>query len=78
VNYVIAAQSAAHGEVTAFDPGIIAESTTALKGLSISEAVMELDLTGPRCWCSGMPGTAASTWFIAGRMAISAGSTGRP
>jgi ribosomal subunit interface protein len=33
-------------EVTAFDPVIVAESTTALKILSVSEAVMELDLTG--------------------------------
>jgi ribosomal subunit interface protein len=33
-------------EVTAFDPVIIAEATTALKRLSVSEAVMELDLTG--------------------------------
>jgi ribosomal subunit interface protein len=29
-----------------FDPVIIAESTTALKRLSVSDAVMELDLTG--------------------------------
>ena len=33
-------------EVTEFNPVIIAESTTALKQLSVSEAVMELDLTG--------------------------------
>jgi hypothetical protein len=33
-------------EVTAFNPVIIAESTTSLKQLSVSEAVMELDLTG--------------------------------
>lgn len=29
-----------------FNPVIIAESTTALKSLSVSEAVMELDMTG--------------------------------
>jgi len=33
-------------EATDFAPVIIAESTTALKALSVSEAVMELDLTG--------------------------------
>ena len=33
-------------EVTEFNPVIVAESTTALKQLSVSEAVMELDLTG--------------------------------
>jgi hypothetical protein len=29
-----------------FSPAIIAESTTALETLSVSEAVMELDMTG--------------------------------
>jgi ribosomal subunit interface protein len=33
-------------ETTGFDPVIIAESTTALKRLSVSDAVVELDLTG--------------------------------
>jgi ribosomal subunit interface protein len=33
-------------ELTEFSPVIIAESTTALKQLSVSEAVLELDLTG--------------------------------
>jgi ribosomal subunit interface protein len=33
-------------EVTEFNPIIIAESTTLLKQLSVSEAVMELDMTG--------------------------------
>jgi ribosomal subunit interface protein len=32
--------------LTGFDPVIIAESTTALRRLSVSDAVMELDLTG--------------------------------
>ena len=46
-SYVIAApESDAHGEVREFDPVIIAESTTALKQLSVSEAVLELDMTG--------------------------------
>jgi putative sigma-54 modulation protein len=46
-SYVIAAPQhdgdEEHGE---FNPVIIAESTTALKRLSVSEAVVELDLTG--------------------------------
>jgi ribosomal subunit interface protein len=33
-------------DATVFNPVIIAESTTALKRLSVSEAVVELDLTG--------------------------------
>jgi ribosomal subunit interface protein len=33
-------------EVIEFNPVIVAESTTALKQLSVSEAVMELDMTG--------------------------------
>jgi hypothetical protein len=33
-------------EITEFNPVIVAESTTALKRLSVSEAVMELDMTG--------------------------------
>ena len=36
-------------EVTAYSPVIIAEATTSLKRLSVSEAVMELDLTGSAC-----------------------------
>ena len=46
-SYVIAAP--AHDsdeEVTEWNPVIIAESTTTLKRLSVSEAVMELDMTG--------------------------------
>jgi hypothetical protein len=34
---------------TAYSPVIIAEATTSLKRLSVSEAVMELDLTGVAC-----------------------------
>jgi ribosomal subunit interface protein len=36
-------------EVTGYSPVIIAEATTSLKRLSVSEAVVELDLTGAAC-----------------------------
>ncbi len=46
-SYVIEAPSHDDDEeVTEFNPVIIAETTTALKQLSVSEAVMELDMTG--------------------------------
>jgi len=46
-SYVIAApQHDDEDEATAFNPVIIAESTTALKRCSVSEAVTELDMTG--------------------------------
>jgi ribosomal subunit interface protein len=47
-SYVIAAPQpeGEEEEVTEFNPVIIAESTTELKRLSVSEAVMELDMTG--------------------------------
>ena len=46
-SYVIAApEHDADEEVTEWNPVIIAESTTALKRLSVSEAVMELDMRG--------------------------------
>ena len=46
-SYVIAAPAHdSEDEVTEWNPVIIAESTTALKRLSVSEAVMELDMTG--------------------------------
>jgi ribosome hibernation promoting factor len=46
-SYVIAApEHDTDEEVTEWNPVIIAESTTALKRLSVSEAVMELDMTG--------------------------------
>src|SRR3979490_623032 len=39
-----------HGDENAtYNPVIIAETTKALKRLSVSEAVMELDLTGANC-----------------------------
>jgi ribosomal subunit interface protein len=46
-SYVI--EAPADDEVTAYSPVIIAEATTSLKRLSVSEAVMELDLTGVAC-----------------------------
>ena len=46
-SYVIAAPAYdGDEEVVEWNPVIIAESTTALKRLSVSEAVMELDMTG--------------------------------
>jgi ribosomal subunit interface protein len=46
-DYVIAAPGQEDSDdVTAFNPVIIAESTTALKRFSVSEAVMQLDMTG--------------------------------
>ena len=47
-SYVIEAP-ADEDEVAAYSPVIIAEATTSLKRLSVSEAVMELDLTGVAC-----------------------------
>jgi ribosomal subunit interface protein len=48
LSYIIAAPEHDNDDdgMTGFDPVIIAESTTALKRLSVSDAVMELDLTG--------------------------------
>jgi ribosomal subunit interface protein len=45
-SYVIEAPSHEDEEVHEFNPVIIAEATTSLKRCSVSEAVMELDLTG--------------------------------
>ena len=46
-SYVIAAPAHdSEDEVATFNPVIIAESTTALQRLSVSEAVTELDMTG--------------------------------
>src|SRR3974390_108523 len=46
-SYVIAAPDhESEDEITDFNPVIIAEATTALERLSVSEAVMELDMTG--------------------------------
>ncbi len=48
-SYVIEAPSESGEEVTGYNPVIIAEVTTSLKRLSVSEAVMELDLSGAPC-----------------------------
>ena len=46
-SYVIAApEQDTDEEIAEFNPVIIAESTTALKRMSVSDAVMQLDLTG--------------------------------
>src|SRR5262249_28688665 len=46
-SYVIAApDNESEEEITDFNPVIIAESTTTLERLSVSDAVMELDMTG--------------------------------
>jgi ribosomal subunit interface protein len=45
-SYVIAAPDADEDEAHEFTPVIIAESTQALRRLPVSEAVLELDLTG--------------------------------
>jgi ribosome hibernation promoting factor len=48
-SYVIEAPAEGDEEVTGYNPVIIAEATTSLRRLSVSEAVMELDLTGASC-----------------------------
>ncbi|CCE09458.1 putative sigma (54) modulation protein [Bradyrhizobium sp. STM 3843] len=48
-SYVIEAPAEGDEEVSAYSPVIIAEATTALKRLSVSEAVLELDLSGASC-----------------------------
>ena len=48
-SYVIEAPGEGDEEVTGYNPVIIAEATTSLKRFSVSEAVMELDLTGAPC-----------------------------
>jgi ribosomal subunit interface protein len=49
-SYVIEAPAEGDEEVTTtYSPVIIAEATTSLRRLSVSEAVMELDLTGAAC-----------------------------
>ncbi|MGV7218323.1 ribosome hibernation-promoting factor, HPF/YfiA family [Bradyrhizobium sp. UFLA05-112] len=47
--YVLEAPGEGEDEVTGYSPVIIAESTTSLRQLSVSEAVMELDLSGAHC-----------------------------
>jgi ribosomal subunit interface protein len=48
-SYVIEAPAEGDEEMAGYSPVIIAEATTSLKRLSVSEAVMELDLTGAAC-----------------------------
>ena len=48
-SYVIEAPAESEDELDGYNPVIIAEATTSLKRLSVSEAVMELDLTGAAC-----------------------------
>ena len=48
-SYVLEAPGEGEDEVTGYSPVIIAEATTSLKWLSVSEAVMELDLSGAPC-----------------------------
>ncbi len=49
-SYVIEAPASdGDDEVDGYNAVIIAEATTALKRLSVSEAVMELELTGVAC-----------------------------
>ncbi|RQH08707.1 ribosome-associated translation inhibitor RaiA [Bradyrhizobium sp. RP6] len=47
--YVLEAPGEGEEEITGYSPVIIAEQTTSLKRLSVSEAVMELDLSGAPC-----------------------------
>ena len=49
LSYVIEAPAEGDEEMSGYSPVIIAEATTSLKRLSVSEAVMELDLTGAAC-----------------------------
>ena len=48
-SYVIEAPADDDEVTTGYNPVIIAEATTSMKRLSVSEAVMELDLTGAAC-----------------------------
>ena len=48
-SYVLEGLGEGDDEITGYSPVIIAEATTSLKRLSVSEAVMELDLTGAAC-----------------------------
>ena len=48
-SYVIEAPADDDEVTTGYNPVIIAEATTSMKRLSVSEAVMELDFTGAAC-----------------------------
>ena len=77
-SYVIEAPAEGDEEVTEYSPVIIAEATTSLKRLSVSEAVMELDLTGAACMVfqHGSSGR-VNIIYRRERTAMSAGSTRR-
>jgi len=65
-SYVIEAPThESEDEVTELNPVIIAESTTVLKQLSVSEAVMELDLTGAPVVVFRHAAMDGSTWCTA-------------
>ncbi len=77
-SYVIEApEQESDEEVTEFNPVIIAESTTSLRTLPVSEAVLELDLTGAAVVVFRHAGHGRIN-IVYRRMAISAGSTHRP
>ncbi|QWG13273.1 ribosome-associated translation inhibitor RaiA [Bradyrhizobium sediminis] len=48
-SYIIEAPADEEQDDVGYNPVIIAEATTSLKRMSVSEAVMELDLTGAAC-----------------------------
>ena len=48
-SYVIEAPAGDEHDEAGYSPVIIAEATTSLKRMSVSQAVMELDLTGAAC-----------------------------
>jgi hypothetical protein len=45
-SYVIEAPDEAAEEIAEFNPVIVAETTTVLRSMSVSDAVLELDMTG--------------------------------
>ena len=72
-SYVIEAPAEGDEEVTAYSPVIIAEATTSLKRLSVSEAVRELDLTGAACIVFQHGSSGRVNIIYAARTAMSAG-----
>ncbi len=60
-----------------FTPIVVAETTYAVRELSVSDAVQELDLTGTPFIVSAMQRTGGSISCTGGRTAISAGSIRR-
>ena len=77
-SYVIEAPASdGEDEVTGYNPVIIAEATTSLKRLSVSEAVMELDLTGAACMVFQHGSSGRVNIIYRRPTAMSAGSTRR-